>query len=92
MKSMNEVLLSRVDRLGLARALGAAQVLEMADRLNRGQFRAKSFRNGQLKIAARSSAEAYLCRQRVDNLIDELNAALGRPLVKTIKIIVELGN
>lgn len=83
---MNESLLRRLDRLGLAQAVTAAHILDAADRVSGGHFHAKIFRNGVLTVNVESSLEAFYTRNHEEQTIENINAALGEAKVKSIKI------
>lgn len=85
-----QILKRRLLSKGLYHQAQAARVCAVSQDLGGGEFVAVSYKNGTLKIKAKSSAGAYLLKIQHRELAQKINASLGSEVVK--KIIVCVGD
>lgn len=88
MEPLFDSLKKRLDRQGLDQAISAASHLVIAKRVLPGSANPKSLRNGVMWIEIDSPTEAYFFNQELDDYIEKINAALGQPLVTSLRLRV----
>ncbi len=89
MESLHDMLLRRLEHLGVARTITAAIICETANRVLPPEGRATSFRLGRLTVAFGQPAEAYFFKETLADHLDRVNAALPKPVVETIYVRVD---
>ena len=84
MDSFSKLTRSFEDRHKLGRVLSSSQIVDAANSVSNGDFKAVSFRDGRLKLEAPAGPALYFLRQKNDEIISRINEALGRPAVDKI--------
>lgn len=73
------------NRREFSRRLAAATVVNAANDVGAGRFRAASFRGGTLLVEIPSASVRYLLQPEVPVIITAINTKLGRHVVEAIK-------
>jgi hypothetical protein len=89
MDSLYDALLKRMQTAGQSQAFTAAMILDSANRVLPQDLRAKVFHNEALTLEAETGAKAYFYKEDAESLLEQINAALGQPVVKTLKIRIQ---
>jgi len=84
MDKLSNLTKSFEDRHKLGRVLSCSQIVEVANSVSKGEYRAISFREGRLKVEAPAGPELYFLRRRDAEVLQKINSALGRPAVEKI--------
>jgi hypothetical protein len=70
----------------LGNVLTCAQVVDGANRVSGGKYKAISFKGGRLYVEAEAGPACYFLRQQEENLLEDINTALGDKKVEKIVI------
>ena len=63
-----------------------AQIVDAANRVSSGRYKARSFRDGKLYVETEAGPACYFLRQQEEKLLEDINTALGA--MKVEKIII----
>lgn len=88
MESLSDSLNRRLSKKGMDGLVTAASLLETAKRVVPESATPKSLRDGLMWIEITTPVEAYFFKQEIENHTDAINAAIGQPIVKEIRIRV----
>lgn len=86
MDSLSDALKQRLDRHGLDQAVSAATHLEQAKRVLPDFAVPKTFRAGIMTIEINTAAQAYFFKQELASYLEQINAAIGQPLVLGLRL------
>lgn len=86
MDSLSDALKHRLDRHGLDQAISMATHLETTRRILPSFVNPKSLRAGVLSVDIDTGAHAYFFGQNLEDTVESINAAIGKPLVTEIRI------
>lgn len=81
---VGNILSRRIAAMGLTRQFNAAFICGKAKDVGGGKWDAISFRNGILKLRVSSNEEAYFIKVRSDEIVSQINRAIGKDVVKRL--------
>lgn len=73
---ISEILRRTLASRGLLAQADAARVCAISQAVGKGEFRSVSFKNGVLKVAVTSNAQAYALRLKEEEMINSINQEL----------------
>ena len=86
MESLSDAMKQRLNRHGIDQAISSATDLETAKRVLPPYATPKKLREGVLWVEIDTPANAYFFREDSENIIERINAAIGKPIVTNLKI------
>lgn len=86
MDQLSKLLESYQKRHKLGQVLTSAQIVDAANRVSCGKYRARSFKYGKLYIEVSAGPECYFLHQQEEKLLEDINTAIGA--MKVEKIII----
>lgn len=88
MEKIDKILMKSLAKKGLGKASQSAMICFYATEWGKGLFDTISFSNGVLKVSVSSSPASSNLQIRESELIDYLNAKLGRRSVRQLRIVL----
>lgn len=84
MDKLDKLLITYQKKHGLGKNLIAARIVDGANSIADGRYRAVSFRDGRLKVEAPAGPELFFLKRDEPNIILEINKKLGQEIVQDL--------
>jgi len=86
--SIAEDLKRRLRHWNLEKPYEASVICAQAKKVAKGGFEPISFKNSVLKVSATTAGKAHLVKIQQDRIVKEVNALLGKELIKKLFVII----
>lgn len=83
---MNELTKRFAKRYGLGKAFPAMQVIDVANRVARGRFKAVTFKDGRLVVEVPTGPQLFFLKKEQVSILEDINSAIGSKTVEKLTI------
>ena len=78
MDSIHKLTKDFASRYGLGQTVPAIKVIDIANRVSRGRYKATMYNDGRLTIEVSIGPSVYFLKKQEQEILEEINSAIGK--------------